>query len=84
MKLPYSLYVVLFPLLFGLIQTAAPDLPPVFSVDIFAALFYCLTILTHPPSLFPICKRGGKQARTLRCRIPHDTKPSRRSIPPML
>ena len=46
MKLPYSLYVVLFPLLFGLLQTAAPDLPPVFSVEIFAALFsYVLTKL---------------------------------------
>lgn len=46
MKLPYSLYVVLFPLLFGLIQTAAPDLPAVFSVDIFSALFsYVLTKL---------------------------------------
>ncbi len=46
MKVPYSLYVVLFPLLFGLLQTAAPDLPPVFSVEIFAALFsYVLTKL---------------------------------------
>lgn len=46
MKLPYSLYVLIFPLLFGLLQTLAPDLPPVFSVDVFNALFsYVLTKL---------------------------------------
>lgn len=46
MKLPYSITVLLFPLLFAIVQIIAPDLPPVFSVDIFAALFsYVLTKL---------------------------------------
>lgn len=46
MKLPYSLSILLFPFLFGLLQTLAPDLPPVFSVDIFTALFsYIITKL---------------------------------------
>lgn len=46
MKLPYSITVLLFPLLFALIQIVAPDLPPVFNVDIFSALFaYVLTKL---------------------------------------
>jgi hypothetical protein len=44
MKLDYMLFVLIYPLLFALLQAVAPDLPAVFSVDVFAALFaYVLT-----------------------------------------
>jgi len=46
MKLEYTLYVLIYPLLFTLLTKLAPNLPPVFSVEVFAALFsYVLTKL---------------------------------------
>lgn len=39
MKLEYSLYVLIYPLLFGLLRTLLPDLPADFSSVVFQALF---------------------------------------------
>lgn len=46
MKLNYSLFALIYPLLFSLLQSIAPDLPPVFDVGVFSAVFaYVLTKL---------------------------------------
>lgn len=46
MKLDYSLFVLIYPLLFALLKKVAPDLPDVFSADVFQAVFaYVLTNL---------------------------------------
>lgn len=46
MKLEYSLYVLIYPLLYALLMQVAPDFPGVFSADVFSALLsYVLTKL---------------------------------------
>lgn len=46
MKLDYSLFVLIYPLLFALLKQVAPDFPDLFSVDVFQAVFtYALTKL---------------------------------------
>ena len=46
MKLDYTLYALIYPLLFGLLHSFLPDLPAEFSSVVFQALFsYVLTKL---------------------------------------